>query len=114
MPWDEVAHDPTLGAKRNSLITAAATQLAEARMIAFDRNTGSLVITDLGRIAAKYYIRHKSVEIFIKQFREKMTEADVLAMLCDSTEVNLLYKWCNNTSAHLNDCSTRFKSGKTR
>ncbi|PIL37268.1 hypothetical protein GSI_00961 [Ganoderma sinense ZZ0214-1] len=86
MPWDEVVQDPTLGAKRNSLITAAASQLAEARMIAFDRNTGSLVITDLGRIAAKYYIRHKSVEIFIKQFREKMTEADVLAMLCDSTE----------------------------
>ncbi|TBU58370.1 Sec63-domain-containing protein [Dichomitus squalens] len=86
MPWDEIANDPTLGAKRNSLITAAASQLAEARMIAFDRGTGSLVITDLGRIAAKYYIRHKSVEIFIKQFREKMTEADVLAMLCDSTE----------------------------
>ncbi|KAI1796263.1 Sec63-domain-containing protein [Ganoderma leucocontextum] len=88
MPREEVAQDPTLVAKRNLLITAAATQLAEARMIAFDRDTGSLVITDLGRIAAKYYIRHKSVEIFIQQFREKMTEADALAMLCDSTEFN--------------------------
>ncbi|KAI9000894.1 Sec63-domain-containing protein [Trametes punicea] len=84
--WDEVAEDPYLGAKRNQLITSAALQLAEARMIAFDRQTGSLVCTDLGRIAAKYYIRHKSVEIFNEKFRPKMSEADVLAMLSMSTE----------------------------
>ncbi|KAL7282501.1 hypothetical protein ACG7TL_003972 [Trametes sanguinea] len=85
--WDEVADDPHLGAKRNQLITAAALQLAEARMIAFDRQTGSLVCTDLGRIAAKYYIRHKSIEIFNEKFRPKMSEADVLSMLSMSTEV---------------------------
>ncbi|KAI9056561.1 Sec63-domain-containing protein [Trametes sanguinea] len=84
--WDEVADDPHLGAKRNQLITAAALQLAEARMIAFDRQTGSLVCTDLGRIAAKYYIRHKSIEIFNEKFRPKMSEADVLSMLSMSTE----------------------------
>ena len=69
------------------LITAAASQLAESRMIAFDRHTGSFVITDLGRIAAKYYIRQKSVEIFNQMFRSKMSDADVLAMLSKSTEV---------------------------
>ncbi|CDO68689.1 hypothetical protein BN946_scf184652.g16 [Trametes cinnabarina] len=84
--WNEVADDPYLGAKRNQLITAAALQLAEARMIAFDRQTGSLVCTDLGRIAAKYYIRHKSIEIFNEKFRPKMSEADVLSMLSMSTE----------------------------
>ncbi|KAI0638306.1 Sec63-domain-containing protein [Trametes polyzona] len=86
LAWDQVAEDPYLGAKRNQLITAAAQQLAEARMIAFDRQTGSLVCTDLGRIAAKYYIRHKSIEIFNEKFRPKMSEADVLAMLSMSTE----------------------------
>ncbi|KAI0352820.1 Sec63-domain-containing protein [Trametes cingulata] len=86
LAWDEVRDDPYLGAKRNQLITAAALQLAEARMIAFDRQTGSLVCTDLGRIAAKYYIRHKSIEIFNEKFRPKMSEADVLAMLSMSTE----------------------------
>ncbi|KAI0660865.1 Sec63-domain-containing protein [Cubamyces menziesii] len=84
--WEEVAEDPYLGAKRNQLITSAALQLAEARMVAFDRQTGSLVCTDLGRIAAKYYIRHKSIEIFNEKFRPKMSEADVLAMLSMSTE----------------------------
>ncbi len=87
MGWEEAADDPQLGAKRSQLITSAALQLAEARMIAFDRNTGSLVITDLGRIAAKYYIRHKSIEIFNDKFRPKMSEADVLDLLSHSTEV---------------------------
>ncbi|KAI0774394.1 Sec63-domain-containing protein [Fomes fomentarius] len=86
MGWEEAADDPQLGAKRSQLITSAALQLAEARMIAFDRNTGSLVITDLGRIAAKYYIRHKSIEIFNDKFRPKMSEADVLDLLSHSTE----------------------------
>jgi antiviral helicase SLH1 len=56
-------------------------------MIRFDETNGSLAISDLGRIAAKYYIRHSSIEIFNKEFRKIMTEADVLAMLSMSTEV---------------------------
>lgn len=57
-------------------------------MIAFEPDTGNFIITDLGRIAAKYYIRYKSIEIFNKVFKPKMTEADVLGMLCSSTEVS--------------------------
>ncbi len=63
-------------------------------MLAFDRQTGSLVVTDLGRIAAKYYIRHKSIEIFNEKFRPKMSEADVLSMLSMSTEVCIRVKRC--------------------
>jgi antiviral helicase SLH1 len=57
-------------------------------MIIYDRNSGTFTITELGRIAAKYYIRYSSIEIFNKEFRPKMTEADVLAMLSMSTEVS--------------------------
>jgi replicative superfamily II helicase len=57
-------------------------------MITFDQASGAFTITDLGRIAAKYYIRHSSIEIFNKEFKPKMTEADVLAMLSMSTEVS--------------------------
>ncbi|EMD40635.1 hypothetical protein CERSUDRAFT_130708 [Gelatoporia subvermispora B] len=86
LPREEVAEDPQLGNKRNQLVKEAATRLAEALMISFDRENGHFTITDLGRIAAKYYIRHSSIEIFNKEFRPKMTEADVLAMLSMSTE----------------------------
>jgi replicative superfamily II helicase len=84
---DASGDDPHLGSKRLELVTVAAQKLAEARMIMFDRTTGVLTITDLGRIAAKYYIRYRSIEIFNKEFRPKMSEADVLRMLCMSTEV---------------------------
>jgi antiviral helicase SLH1 len=56
-------------------------------MISFDQKTGAFSITDLGRIAARYYIRHASIEVFNKHFRPRLTEADVLAVLSMSTEV---------------------------
>ncbi|KAJ7179176.1 Sec63 Brl domain-containing protein [Mycena filopes] len=83
---DATGDDPQLGSKRNELITAAGQTLANAGMIIFDRLTGDLTITDLGRIAAKYYIRYTSIEIFNKEFRQRMSEADVLGMLSMSTE----------------------------
>ena len=86
---DALADDPQLGNKRSELVTLAVQKLADTRMIMVDQN-GAFVITDLGRIAAKYYIRHSSLEIFNKEFRPKMTEADVLAMLSMSTEVSTL------------------------
>ncbi|TCD67667.1 hypothetical protein EIP91_012033 [Steccherinum ochraceum] len=86
MAREAVAEDPHLGAKRSQLVLEAAKRLVEARMIAFDRDAGTFTITDLGRIAAKFYIRCTSIEIFNKEFRPKMTEADVLGMLSMSTE----------------------------
>ncbi|KAF8639907.1 hypothetical protein AX17_001158 [Amanita inopinata Kibby_2008] len=78
--------DGYLGTKRNELVIAAANLLAGARMIVYDAQGGSFYSTDLGRIAARYYIRHASIETFNKNFRPVMTEADVLAMLCMSIE----------------------------
>ncbi|GLB33685.1 putative sec63 Brl domain containing protein [Lyophyllum shimeji] len=83
---DASGDDPQLGNKRHELVTIAAQKLADAHMITFDRMTGAFTITDLGRIAAKYYIRHSSIEIFNKEFRPKMSEADVLAIISMSTE----------------------------
>jgi antiviral helicase SLH1 len=57
-------------------------------MIDHDKDSGSFTITDLGRIAAKYYIRHRSIEIFNRELRTQMTEADILSMVSLSTEVN--------------------------
>ncbi|KAJ3810639.1 Sec63-domain-containing protein [Lentinula lateritia] len=83
-----VVDDPMLGSKRNELVTQAAQVLVHARMIEFDDQTGAFKITDLGRIAARYYIQYQSIEIFKKIFRPKMSEADVLGMLSKSTEFN--------------------------
>jgi antiviral helicase SLH1 len=82
----EVEEDPSLGSKRHLLITSAARRLAEANMITFDEDLGTLVPTELGRIASKFYLRHASIEIFNKTFRPKLTEADVLGVISSSVE----------------------------
>ncbi|KAF8165208.1 Sec63 Brl domain-containing protein [Crassisporium funariophilum] len=87
---DSVGDDPQLGGKRKELVTIAGQKLASTKMITFDRQYGGFYVTDLGRIAAKYYIRYTSIEIFNKEFRPKMSEADVLAMLSMSTEFDQL------------------------
>jgi antiviral helicase SLH1 len=87
MSRDQVVDDRSLVVKRTQLVTEAARRLTEAQMINYDPSTGAFTITDLGRLAAKYYIRHSSILIFNKVFQPKMTEADALAMLSQSTEV---------------------------
>ncbi|KAG7097091.1 hypothetical protein E1B28_004476 [Marasmius oreades] len=83
---DELEGDPQLGHKRNELVTLAAQKLADAQMIVYNRQTGTFATRDLGRIAARYYIRHQSIETFNREFKPRMSEADVLAMLSMSTE----------------------------
>jgi hypothetical protein len=63
---DELGDDPQLGGRRQELVIFAAHKLAEARMIVFNEQAGTFTITDLGRIAAKYYIRHASIVVFNK------------------------------------------------
>ena len=59
-------------------------------MIVYDSTQNTFSITDLGRIAARYYIRYESIEVFNKEFKPRMSEADVLGMLSLSTEVRPL------------------------
>ncbi|KAA1466231.1 Sec63-domain-containing protein [Dentipellis sp. KUC8613] len=87
MSRDEPAKDPNLVDTRRTLIKNAARQLEKARMVNMTGPDGDILsVTDLGRIAAKYYIRHASIEKFNELFRPRMTEADVLTMLSWSTE----------------------------
>ena len=69
-------------------------------MINFDEDSGSFTINDLGRLAAKYYIHHKSIKIFNRELRTRMSEANVLAMVSLSTEVSDSYQSLRN------DCIT--------
>lgn len=86
MVADDVLQDPLLGNKRLQLIQSAAKRLAEIDMIRFDQDTGRLESTPLGRVAAKYYVRSASIEIFNRRFRAQMTEADILGLIASSVE----------------------------
>jgi len=84
-----VANSAALFEKRHKLITTAARQLAKLEMVDFSEQDGlaAFTIKDGGRIAAKYYIRHQTIEAWGPIFKPEMSEADVLRVLSTSTEV---------------------------
>ena len=83
---EEAAQDPMLDAKRLQLITNAARVLDHNRMVRFDPRSGNLAVTDMGRTASHYYIRHESVEQFNGLLSETLTEAQALHVLCAAKE----------------------------
>ncbi|KAL8280408.1 hypothetical protein RQP46_007056 [Phenoliferia psychrophenolica] len=86
IPPDDVAQDPRLGARRRDLIIGSAKKLVQTRMVTYDEDLETLVPTDLGRIASRYYIRHASIEVFNELFQPVMNEARVLALISASVE----------------------------
>lgn len=103
MTHNDPVNDPDLTERRHLMITLAGRKLAATGMVQFNESKGTFSITDIGRIAAKYYVRHASIEVFQQNFRPKMTEADVLSLLSMSTEVILSP---NKGRAHLIDLCT--------
>ncbi|UZJ56561.1 hypothetical protein CBS101457_005881 [Exobasidium rhododendri] len=83
---DEVADDPQLGARRLIEISNAAKYLVTCKMMQIDAKTGQLTITELGRIAAKYYIGYKTIEVFNSRLKSQMSEADILAVFSQGTD----------------------------
>ncbi|SPO20856.1 probable RNA helicase [Ustilago trichophora] len=86
MTYDEVADDPHLGAKRQQLVNIGVKKLVEANMVEHDPVTDRLKVTDLGRIAAKYYIGYRTIETFNERMRSNMSEADVLGLLSQAAD----------------------------
>ena len=84
--WAELAADPRLECRRRSLISEAAKQLEECRMVRYDERSGALHATELGRIASHFYVSASSVVAWAECLSPSMTEADFLAMLSRSSE----------------------------
>ncbi|XP_019851379.1 PREDICTED: activating signal cointegrator 1 complex subunit 3-like [Amphimedon queenslandica] len=78
--------DPTLEGHQIALIQSSAKSLDKAKMIRYAERNQSLSATDLGRIAANFYIKYASIEIFNELFKDHMTESDILSMISQSQE----------------------------
>ncbi len=102
MTHEEPADDSQLTAKREILVRISARRLSETQMITYSEDSGKMTVTDLGRIAARYYIRYRSIEIFNKELRPVMSEADILGVVSQSTEVS-----AGVTYIFANECPVR-------
>jgi activating signal cointegrator complex subunit 3 len=69
---------------------AAASRLYEAKLIRIDSGTETLTSTDLGRVAAKYYIDWQTAEKFAATLKPMMTDAELLEVFGMSKEFQQL------------------------
>ena len=74
---DAVEDDPVLEQRRSDLIHTAASQLDKSGFIRYDRRSGALQGTDLGRIASTYYVSHGTLMAFNQHLKPTMGDIEL-------------------------------------
>jgi len=83
---DELDEDKTLWQRRLDLVHSAAILLDKAQLVRYDRRTGYLQGTPLGKIASHFYVSYDSMQRFNDFLRPTMTDLDLFRALSLSKE----------------------------
>ncbi|SMR51251.1 unnamed protein product [Zymoseptoria tritici ST99CH_1E4] len=78
--------DETLEQKRVDLIHSAAAVLEKASLVKYDKKTGRLQSTDLGRIASHYYITHNSMLTYNMHIQPSVSPIELFRVFALSDE----------------------------
>ncbi|KAI3653219.1 hypothetical protein MP228_002644 [Amoeboaphelidium protococcarum] len=78
--WDPRI-DPRMILVRKEVVGGALKTLASSQMIQYNLETGEITPRDLGRVAAQYYLKHETMDVFHQQLKQECTEADILSIL---------------------------------
>eukprot|EP00957_Ditylum_brightwellii_P121438 9261465-Ditylum_brightwellii.AAC.1 len=78
--------DPTLKQRRLDLAHTAACLLEKSHLIRYDRRSGALQSTPLGRVSSQYYISHASMALYSRHLRPNMTDIELLRLFSMSGE----------------------------
>ncbi|KAJ7578996.1 putative RNA helicase [Mycena floridula] len=81
--------DPTLMQKRADVVHSAAVLLEKAGLVKYDRTSGALTGTELGKIASYYYITYNSMLTYIKNLRSGMGTIELCRVFAMSEE----FRW---------------------
>lgn len=82
----EYEHDTVLEQRRVDLIHAAAHVLEKGNLIKYDRKSGSLQPTELGRIASHYYISHNSMATYNMHIQPGISAIEMFRIFALSEE----------------------------
>ncbi|MCJ1397036.1 DEIH-box ATPase [Xylographa trunciseda] len=82
----EYENDNALEQKRVDLIHSAATVLEKSSLIKYDKKTGKLQSTELGRIASHYYITHNSMLTYNHHIQPMITPIELFRVFALSDE----------------------------
>ncbi|EJW85261.1 U5 small nuclear ribonucleoprotein helicase [Wuchereria bancrofti] len=78
--------DPLLEQRRADLIHTAAAQLDKANLIKYDRRSGLIQATELGRIASHFYCTHDTMQTYNQLLKATATEIDLFRIFSMSSE----------------------------
>ncbi|VEL14098.1 unnamed protein product [Protopolystoma xenopodis] len=78
--------DPWLEQRRRDLIHTAALVLEKSQLVRYDRRSGSLISTELGRIASLYYLTHETMSSYNKLLRAGLGEIELFRVFAASSE----------------------------
>ncbi|KNC80924.1 activating signal cointegrator 1 complex subunit 3 [Sphaeroforma arctica JP610] len=81
-----LSNDPMLMNYRRDLAKQACAKLDSNQMVRFSPANGNVAPTDIGRTASHFYLRHESIEMYNKEFKPQMTEANILNLISNFVE----------------------------
>ena len=81
-----IKDDPTLKQRRLDLAHTAATLLEKNQLIRYDRRSGAIQATPLGRVASRFYISHASMAVYNRHMRPNMSDIELLRLFSLSGE----------------------------
>ena len=82
----EYEDDAALEQKRVDLVHSAATVLEKSSLVKYDKKSGRLQATELGRIASHYYITHSSMLIYNHHIQPMITPIELFRVFALSDE----------------------------
>lgn len=82
----EYENDDALEQKRVDLIHSAAVVLEKSNLIKYERKSGKLQSTELGRIASHYYITHNSMSTYNHHIQPTITPIELFRVFALSDE----------------------------
>ena len=82
----ENEHDEVLEQKRVDLVHSAATVLEKSNLVKYDKRSGKLQATELGRIASHYYITHDSMLTYNHHIQPMITPIELFRIFALSNE----------------------------
>jgi pre-mRNA-splicing helicase BRR2 len=87
---EDAEDDPYLVQKRKDFVHAACLVLEKCNLIKYDRKTGTINSTELGRISSYYYINNKSMAVYNQHLKPTMNLIDLFRVFALSDEFKLL------------------------
>jgi len=85
-PEQTLKEDPTLKRRRLDLAHTAASLLEKSHLARYDRKSGALQSTPLGRIASQYYLSHTLMALYSRHMRPNMSDIELLRLFSLSGE----------------------------